>query len=176
MILLCFTGNGSVLSSPKSLGWACYVEASSLQRRWLSSAGMTDIPGNHSYKKTLGLQFIHCSKPVATLCIPCRGSFVILAGTVCTHRSPLTRGEMFQPGLLWHCFPRLVMEEWTFPFSIPSEGIHAASSVLWYSASWGREEPFINISGNTVSTLTCFAHSFSVSRNLSDQNQFTLFY
>lgn len=79
-------------------------------------------------------------------------------------------------GALWHCFPRLMMEEWTFAFSIPSEVICAASSVLWYSASWGREEPFINISGNTVSTFTCFAHSFSVSQNLSDQNCFTLFY
>lgn len=33
VIVLCFTGNVSVLSNPESLGSAWYVEASSLQRR-----------------------------------------------------------------------------------------------------------------------------------------------
>lgn len=173
----------------QSLGWSCwhraFVEYHSPQLEGQTVLGILSKMKKEKKRKSLALQ-LRWHSPAGTLYIPRRGSLWSLlvqlalgqalalcqGGDVTARAVPVGASA----GALWHRFLMLMMEEWTCAFSIPSKAIRAASSLLWYSASRGREEPFINISGNTVSTLTCFAHSFSVSRNLSDQNRFTLFY
>lgn len=176
----------ALLSIKPSLCWSWRRLASSLCRISLSSAGRSNRPGNRNSiaKKYPGLWSVCCHRQGGMSCslqrlicgLPwytlhwCKPS--VKEGDVTLGAFPVWASA----GALWQRFLRLMMEKRTSAFSITSKAIRVASSVLWYSASRGKEEPFINISGNTVSTLTCFAHSFSVSRNLSDQNQFTLFY